>query len=113
VGRCRPGVASSATPGWKAGHDERPSSVRGRLEQLTNRAARRTGDRARGRDQHGIFEALSDTGEQTSRGSGLIRGAITGVATTLGGLFHSLQLHAASRGEAVAKARRLALIDPT
>ncbi len=38
----------------------------------------------------GFSEALSDTGEQTGRGSALIRGAITGTATTLGGVFHSL-----------------------
>lgn len=38
----------------------------------------------------GISEALSDTGEETGRGSAIIRGAITGTATTLGGVFHSL-----------------------
>jgi hypothetical protein len=38
----------------------------------------------------GISEALSDTGEQTGRGSGVVRGLFTGVATTLGGIFHSL-----------------------
>lgn len=38
----------------------------------------------------GISEALSDTGEQTGRGSAAIRGTITGAATTLGGVFHSL-----------------------
>jgi hypothetical protein len=38
----------------------------------------------------GISEALSDTGEQTGRGSAIVRGAITGGATTLGGIFHSL-----------------------
>jgi len=38
----------------------------------------------------GISEALSDTGEETGRGSAVIRGAFTGGATTLGGLFHSL-----------------------
>lgn len=38
----------------------------------------------------GISEALSDTGEQTGRGSAVIRGAFTGGATTLGGIFHSL-----------------------
>ena len=35
-------------------------------------------------------EGLSDTGEQTGRGSAAARGAITGVMTTLGGTFHSL-----------------------
>jgi len=38
----------------------------------------------------GISEALSDTGEQTGRGSAIVRGAITGGATTLGGIFHTL-----------------------
>ena len=38
----------------------------------------------------GISEALSDTGEQTGRGSAVVRGAITGAATALGGVFHSL-----------------------
>jgi hypothetical protein len=38
----------------------------------------------------GISEGLSDTGEQTGRGSALVRGSITGVMTTLGGIFHTL-----------------------
>jgi erythrin-vacuolar iron transport family protein len=38
----------------------------------------------------GFSEALSDTGEQTGRGSAIVRGAITGAATTIGGVFHSL-----------------------
>jgi VIT1/CCC1 family predicted Fe2+/Mn2+ transporter len=38
----------------------------------------------------GFSEALSDTGEQTGRGSAVVRGAITGAATALGGMFHSL-----------------------
>src|SRR5437588_8492582 len=38
----------------------------------------------------GISEALSDTGEQTNRGPAAMRGTITGAATTLGGVFHSL-----------------------
>jgi hypothetical protein len=38
----------------------------------------------------GISEALSDTGEETGRGSAVVRGAITGAATALGGVFHSL-----------------------
>lgn len=38
----------------------------------------------------GISEALSDTGEQTGRGSAVVRGIITGAATALGGIFHSL-----------------------
>jgi hypothetical protein len=38
----------------------------------------------------GWSEALSDTGAQTGRGSAVVRGAITGGMTTLGGLFHTL-----------------------
>jgi hypothetical protein len=38
----------------------------------------------------GFSEALSDTGEHTGRGSAIVRGTITGAATTLGGVFHSL-----------------------
>jgi hypothetical protein len=38
----------------------------------------------------GFSEALSDTGTQTGRGSAVVRGAITGGATALGGVFHSL-----------------------
>jgi len=38
----------------------------------------------------GWSEALSDTGEQTGRGSAIVRGAITGAMTTLGGIFHTL-----------------------
>ena len=35
-------------------------------------------------------EGLSDTGELTGRGSPLLRGAITGIATFVGGIFHTL-----------------------
>ncbi len=35
-------------------------------------------------------EGLSDTGQQTGRGSAYARGLVTGVMTTLGGTFHSL-----------------------
>jgi erythrin-vacuolar iron transport family protein len=38
----------------------------------------------------GWSEALSDTGEQTGRGSAVVRGSITGAMTTLGGIFHTL-----------------------
>jgi hypothetical protein len=38
----------------------------------------------------GWSEALSDTGEQTGRGSAVVRGSITGGMTTLGGLFHTI-----------------------
>ncbi|MBV8987299.1 MAG: hypothetical protein JOY58_06710 [Solirubrobacterales bacterium] len=35
-------------------------------------------------------EGLSDTGEQTGRGTAVARGAITGAMTAFGGIFHSL-----------------------
>jgi erythrin-vacuolar iron transport family protein len=38
----------------------------------------------------GWSEALSDTGEQTGRGSAVVRGAITGWMTVLGSIFHTL-----------------------
>jgi hypothetical protein len=38
----------------------------------------------------GFSEALSDTGKETGRGSAVVRGAVTGLMTTLGGVFHSL-----------------------
>ena len=38
----------------------------------------------------GMSEGLSDDGELTGRGSGTIRGAICGVATFFGGIFHTL-----------------------
>src|SRR5438270_8349245 len=38
----------------------------------------------------GFSEALSDTGTQTGRGSAVTRGVVTGLMTTLGGVFHSL-----------------------
>src|ERR1700760_816049 len=38
----------------------------------------------------GWSEALSDTGEQTGRGSAVVRGAISGGMTMLGSIFHTL-----------------------
>ena len=38
----------------------------------------------------GFSEALSDTGELTGRGSPIVRGAITGGGTFLGGILHTL-----------------------
>ena len=38
----------------------------------------------------GLDEALSDDGEVTGRGNPLVRGIITGVATTIGGMLHTL-----------------------
>ena len=38
----------------------------------------------------GLAEALSDDGEVTGRGKPILRGAITGIATTIGGMLHTL-----------------------
>lgn len=38
----------------------------------------------------GLSEALSDDGSQTDRGKGTVRGLVTGVMTTIGGVFHAL-----------------------
>lgn len=35
-------------------------------------------------------EGLSDTGEETGRGTAFVRGGVTGIMTTFGGVFHSL-----------------------
>lgn len=38
----------------------------------------------------GLAEALSDDGSMTGRGNPVLRGAITGIATTIGGMLHTL-----------------------
>src|SRR5262249_14931092 len=38
----------------------------------------------------GLSEALSDDGELSGRGSSIVRGALTGLATFVGGTFHAL-----------------------
>jgi VIT1/CCC1 family predicted Fe2+/Mn2+ transporter len=38
----------------------------------------------------GLAEALSDDGKVTGRGNPIVRGAITAVATTIGGMLHTL-----------------------
>ena len=38
----------------------------------------------------GLAEALSDDGTVTGRGNPLVRGGITAVATTIGGMLHTL-----------------------
>jgi VIT1/CCC1 family predicted Fe2+/Mn2+ transporter len=38
----------------------------------------------------GFSEGLSDTGELTGRGNPLVRGAITGIGTFVGGILHTL-----------------------
>jgi erythrin-vacuolar iron transport family protein len=52
----------------------------------------------------GFSEALSDTGEQSGRGSSVARGAITGTATSLGGVFHSLPFIITNTNQALAVA---------
>ena len=49
----------------------------------------------------GLSEALSDDGEVTGRGKPLLRGAITGAATTLGGMLHTLPFLIAALGMAL------------
>jgi erythrin-vacuolar iron transport family protein len=60
-------------------------------------------------------EGLSDTGEETGRGTALVRGAVTGVMTAVGGVFHSLpfligDVHTALFVAGVVVACELALI---
>ena len=49
----------------------------------------------------GFSEALSDTGTETGRGSAVVRGAVTGAMTTLGGVFHSLPFMISDRNTAL------------
>ena len=49
-------------------------------------------------------EGLSDTGDLTGRGSPVLRGAITGGGTFLGGIFHTLPFLIPGYGAAVAAA---------
>src|SRR5882757_9664729 len=49
-------------------------------------------------------EGLSDTGELTGRGSPILRGAITGGGTFLGGVFHTLPFLIPSYQTAIAAA---------
>ena len=60
-------------------------------------------------------EGLSDTGEQTGRGTAITRGAVTGVMTAVGGIFHSLpflisDVHTALAVAGVVVACELAII---
>ena len=52
----------------------------------------------------GLSEALSDDGGQTGRGSAITRGSITGVMTTVGGVFHALPFLISDRAIALATA---------
>lgn len=49
----------------------------------------------------GLSEALSDDGEVTGRGKPVTRGLITGAATTLGGMLHTLPFLIAALGVAL------------
>ena len=49
----------------------------------------------------GLSEALSDDGEVTGRGKPVARGIITGLATTLGGMLHTLPFLIAALGLAL------------
>src|SRR6202453_5472909 len=54
----------------------------------------------------GSSEALSDTGEQSGRGFAIVRGAITGGMTTLGGIFHTLPFFISDVNKALVVAGR-------
>lgn len=49
----------------------------------------------------GLAEALSDDGKVTGRGAPVTRGVITGLATTLGGMFHTFPFLIPSLGPAL------------
>jgi erythrin-vacuolar iron transport family protein len=49
----------------------------------------------------GLAEALSDDGKVTGRGTPVLRGTITGLATTLGGMLHTLPFLITNLGTAL------------
>jgi len=59
----------------------------------------------------GLAEALSDDGEATGRGSPVIRGTITGVATIIGGMLHTLPFLIASLSVALAFAYVVVVVE--
>jgi erythrin-vacuolar iron transport family protein len=61
----------------------------------------------------GLSEALSDDGGHTGRGSAITRGSITGVMTTLGGVFHALPFLISDRAVALAFAAIVVAIELT
>jgi erythrin-vacuolar iron transport family protein len=61
----------------------------------------------------GLSEALSDDGGQTGRGSAITRGWITGVMTTLGGVFHALPFLISDRAIALVFAAIVVAIELT
>jgi hypothetical protein len=59
----------------------------------------------------GLSEALSDDGGQTGRGSAITRGSITGVMTTVGGVFHALPFLISNQAVALAFAAIVVAIE--
>ncbi len=59
----------------------------------------------------GLSEALSDDGKQTDRGTGVIRGLVTGGMTTLGGVFHALPFLISHRSTAIGVALFVVLLE--
>jgi len=61
----------------------------------------------------GLSEALSDDGGQTGRGPAITRGSITGVMTTVGGIFHALPFLISDRAIALVFAAIVVAIELT
>lgn len=61
----------------------------------------------------GLAEALSDDGIVTGRGNPWARGAITGIGTALGGLFHTLPFLAISLQVALPMAYAVVAVELT
>jgi hypothetical protein len=61
----------------------------------------------------GLSESLSDDGGQTGRGSAITRGSITGVMTTVGGVFHALPFLISDRAIALVFAAIVVAIELT
>ena len=59
----------------------------------------------------GLSEALSDDGEVTGRGKPLTRGTITGLATTVGGMLHTLPFLIAALGLALHVAYAVVVVE--
>jgi VIT1/CCC1 family predicted Fe2+/Mn2+ transporter len=59
----------------------------------------------------GLAEALSDDGKVTGRGSPVLRGAITGLATTLGGMLHTMPFLISSLSAALRIAYLVVLVE--
>lgn len=59
----------------------------------------------------GLAEALSDDGEVTGRGAPLARGAITGLATVLGGMLHTLPFLLPHLGAALGVAYAVVVVE--